>query len=182
LSIFSAPVNRLPIQQELAMARTCDNEIWDGPPSYDEIHVPFPFITTCLVLGASFDLKQHYSAVVTPLPFNMSFNGGDNNDGITVIDVTDLDHVRYCFVLWRYKSANVPEMMPLPGSLYLEAYYGSNIGERLQELVRDFEVWDLISTDALRSAWPKGDWRDSPSHEEHLFGECKNIACPLPPL
>lgn len=120
----------------------------------------------------------------------MPFNGGDNNDGITVIDITDLDHVRYCFILWDgcdvfyndedkdSQSVDVPQMTPLSGPLYLGAYYGSNIRGALQELVRDFEVWDLISTDALRSAWPEGDWRDSLSHEEHLFGECKNIACP----
>jgi hypothetical protein len=28
----------------------------------------------------------------------MGFDQGDNNDGITVIDITDLESVKYCFV------------------------------------------------------------------------------------
>jgi hypothetical protein len=58
------------------------------------------FITTCLPLGASFDVKEGYNANLILEPFNMVFDGGDNNDGITIIDITDLSHVRYCFVLW----------------------------------------------------------------------------------
>lgn len=51
------------------------------------------------MLGASFDIKQGYNASVSLQPFNMPFDGDDNNDSITVIDITDLDHVRYCFMM-----------------------------------------------------------------------------------
>jgi hypothetical protein len=155
---------------------------WDISP---QIRVPFPFIAACLVLGASFDVKQGYSETVSLEPFNKDFDDGDINDGITVIDITDLSHVRYCFVLWdgcdpflRKGVVNVPTMTPLSGPLYLRAYY-----KDLQELiVPDLEGWDIISTYALLSAWPEGDWQDSLNHKEHIFGKCKNIACPLPAL
>jgi hypothetical protein len=76
---------------------------------------------------------------------------------------------------------DVPKMTPLSGPTYLGAY-DSDSEQEEQELVRDFDGWNLISTDALRSEWPNGDRQVSLSHEEHMFGECKNIACPLPPL
>ena len=101
LTIFSAPANRLPIQQELTAARRLDEEFWTKPRSWEDFEVPFPFITTCLLLGASFDVNEVYNSRVTLEPFNMAFNGGDNGDGITIIDITNLTHVRYCFVFWR---------------------------------------------------------------------------------
>jgi hypothetical protein len=151
LSIFSAPANRLPIQQELTAARRLDEEFWTKPRSWKDLEVPFPFITTCLFLGASFDVKAVYSHGVILEPFDMAFNEGDNNDGITVIDITNLTHVRYCFVFWRMMMGEEeeeeeeggggeeegegeeeegdteweggPRMTPLSGPKYLSAYY-----------------------------------------------------------
>jgi hypothetical protein len=186
LSIFFANVNHPPIQQELAIATTFDDKVWDRFPRY-EIHVPFPFITTCLVLGASLDIKEGYNATVSLEPFDMCFDDWHYDDGITVIDITDLGHVRYCFVLWNgcdhfrdgededSQSVNVPHMKPLSGPLYLEAYHR---GSNREKPVPDFEGWDLIPTNALRSAWAKGHRQDSLSHEGHLFGECKNHRVP----
>jgi hypothetical protein len=152
LTIFSAPANRLPIQQELTAARRLDEEFWTKPRSWEDFEVPFPFITTCFLLGATFDVKAVYNSRVTLHPFNMAFNKGDNNDGITVIDITNLTHVRYCFVFWRDWRAEMrmmreereeeeeeeeeeedeeeeeeerrrPRMIPLSGPVYLSAYY-----------------------------------------------------------
>ena len=114
----------------------------------------------------------------------MYFDEGDNNDGITVIDITDLDRVRYCFVLWdgcdvfsQDEDANILQLTPLSGSLYLGAYYNSNEQEErvdLQELVRRFDSWDLISSSALRDAWPEGDWQDNPGNDKDSVGEYKS--------
>ena len=86
LTIFSAPANRLAILQELAAARRHSESFWTKPCNYDDSKVPFPFITTCLLLGASFNVKEGYNADLILEPFNMAFNGSDNNDGITIID------------------------------------------------------------------------------------------------
>ena len=104
LRIFSDPANRLPIEQELHIAADYFED--KGPPpswpapyeEYDNTPCHFPFIATCLVVGAGYDFDRHSAEVVHVLSFDLGFDQGDNNDGITVIDITDLDDVRYCFV------------------------------------------------------------------------------------
>jgi hypothetical protein len=185
LTIFSAPANRLPIQQELTAARRLDEEFWTKPRSWEDFEVPFPFITTCLLLGASFDVKPIYNSRVTLEAFNMAFNEGDNNDGITVIDITDLTHVRYCFAFWRdWRSegglefeeeeeeddedntwGEGPRMTPLSGPMYLSAYHNAKerskdpkLHNELQALEKQFDEWDLIDTASLADTWPQGKW------------------------
>jgi hypothetical protein len=169
LTIFSAPANRLAILQELAAARRHSENFWAKPLDYTNNEVPFPFITTCLLLGASFNVEDGYNARVILEPFNMAFNMGDNNDGITIIDITDLSHVRYCFVLWNewhfFQSDEVEEsqdflMRPLSGPTYLSAYYDAKqrAGAEHQHLMQQYDRWDLIEVDALANTWPQGKW------------------------
>ena len=72
---LSAPANRVPIQQELMAARRHDERFWTKLRSYKDSGVPFPFITSCLLLGASFDVKGYNASAILE-PFNMAFNGG----------------------------------------------------------------------------------------------------------
>lgn len=76
LTIFSAPANRLAILQELAAARRHSESFWSKPRNYYDSEVSFPSITTCLLLGASFDVKEGYNANLILEPFNMAFDGG----------------------------------------------------------------------------------------------------------
>jgi hypothetical protein len=191
LTIFSSPANRLAILQELAAARRHAESFWTKPSTYDDCEVPFPFISTCLLLGASFDVKDGYNANVTPEPFNMAFNGGDNNDGITIIDITDLSHVRYCFVLWTRCEApyydnevegpqNVLEMRPLSGPTYLGAYYNAKQRKRsaaFQSLMQQYDHWDLIEVDALANAWPNGKWLGADSEPGRSAGMSPASTC-----
>jgi hypothetical protein len=167
LAIFSASPNRLPIQQELAAARRYDEDFWTKPRSYNESEVPFPFISTCLLLGASFDAKEGNNATLILEPFNMAFDGGDNNDGITVIDITNLSHVRYCFIIWdkHYdrgeEQLSVPRMTPLSGPTYLGAYYDAEERSKNAEfraLMQKYDYWELIDVDTLANTWPQGEW------------------------
>jgi hypothetical protein len=190
LTIFSAPANRLAILQELAAARRHGESFWTKSGTYDGCEVPFPFISTCLLLGASFNIEDGYNADVTLEPFNMAFNGGCNNDGITVIDITDLSHVRYCFVLWARCEApyfdrvegsqNVLEMRPLSGPTYLGAYYNAKQCKRSTEfrsLIRQYDHWDLIEVDALANAWPKGKWLGADSELGRSAGMSPASTC-----
>jgi len=179
LTIFSAPANRLPIQQELTAAKRLDEEFWAKPQDWEDFEVPFPFINTCLLLGASFDVKAVYNSHVKLYPFDMPFNGGDNNDGITVIDITDLKHVRYCFVFFGYMFgwvvgeeeeeddawASGIRMTPLSGPMYLSAYHNAKERSKypelqieLQTLERQFDEWDLIDIASLANTWPQDEW------------------------
>ena len=181
LAIFSAPVNRLPIRQELTAAKRYDETFWTKPCRYDDNDVPFPFITTCLLLGASFDMKDGYNRTLTMEPFNMAFDQGDNMDGITVIDITDLSHVRYCFVLLAdfylfqrdpdeepedeepedEEPVNDLQMTPLSGPIYLGVYKNMEAHRKrseLESLMQKYDHWDLIEVDALANTWPQGKW------------------------
>lgn len=67
LKIFEDPTNHLPIQQELIAARGLEERLWsDSDSDSRDINrgqfVRFPFITTCMLSGASFDVGGSYSA------------------------------------------------------------------------------------------------------------------------
>lgn len=176
LTIFSAPENRLPIQQELTAARKLDEEFWTKRSFWGELKVPFPFITTCLLLGASFDVKAVYNSVIDLRPFNMAFDEGQGDDEMTVIDITDLTHVRYCFIFWRKWRSKVKgegkegdhawkRMIPLSGPMYLSAYYStkerskdSKLQTELQTLEQQFDKWDLIDIASLANTCPEDEW------------------------
>jgi len=170
LTIFSAPENRLPIQQELTAARRLDEDFWTNTCSWVDFEVPFPFITTCLLLGASFDVKAVYNSRVNLQPFNTTFHTGDNNGGITVIDLTDPTHVRYCFMSWRDWRSGVEverglRMIPLSGSMYLSACYNTKkrskdpkLQTELQTLEQQFDKWDVIDIASLVNSWPEDGW------------------------
>lgn len=109
IKIFSDPANRLPLSLELRLAaefykdRAPPNETKKVDWSYGKVNaeqpVRFPFIGTCLVLGVSTTgLEPEFPRVSTVMyePEEMGFDLGDNNEGITVLDITDLDNVRYC--------------------------------------------------------------------------------------
>lgn len=92
LKIFSDEANRTAIQQELAFAAD-----FFGNASAAEIKAlrarnrmgeaqmavpcPFPFITTCLIVGASCNPDSGSSTSVHEEDFEMRYNEGDNNNG-----------------------------------------------------------------------------------------------------
>jgi hypothetical protein len=85
----------------------------------------------------------------------MPYDGGDNNNGITVLDITDLENVRYCFVDFHgmESEGEVDLMTPLSATTYLRAY------ETVKGEVEDYEGLPLIDGRALNSAWPDSKWR-----------------------
>lgn len=87
----------------------------------------FPFIETCLALGTFIEPHTGYGTRVQTLPFNMAFDAGDNNDGITVLDITDLSQVKYAFVIpdKRGVCAQNFRNMPLTAYEYVAGYDGT---------------------------------------------------------
>ncbi len=169
VQIFQAVENRVPLEQELLSALHLDEQSWKDEKRGVEgkAFVPFPMIATCLILGASFDSTDGYLHGVDIEPFGMEYNEGDNNNGITIIDVSELHHVRYCFAdisPWGMESQTpVPLMTPLSASAYLWSYYDESKKEdqeRYGNVIDRLEKWDLIDVAALRETWPKGTWRD----------------------
>lgn len=184
LEVFQAPENRIPIQQELLRARTHDEAFWNqksegSQSNYAQRVAPFPFISTALILGASFDPDRGQYNRVHPLEFNTPFDGIDNNDGVTIIDVTEQARPRYCFVFFNSiereysddsdsgnssESDSGPNLYtPLSASSYLKVYR-----ERPTELLRKMNEWPLIDVGALRDAWPHGNWRKPSDGDEDV--------------
>ncbi|WAO92210.1 hypothetical protein NCS54_00970600 [Fusarium falciforme] len=191
LRIFSDPGNRLALKHELDLAVSFFKD--KPPPSEPEEYqdaesttCPFPFITTCLAIGASYDSKTGQVQAIHELRYDMGYDQGDNNDGITVIDVTDLDHVRYCFVNFgsgdiyaadeddadpQSEFAHVPHAphsdnpateTPLTGREYLRGYYSESdeMVQRNTEVIEALDNTPLVEEVALARAWPWGGWKD----------------------
>lgn len=76
----------MPIQQELIAAANKSNEFWPAQTrdlgKYSD-EVPFPFMTTCLNLGASFS-HDGVDCGTAVNPFYCDFDKGDNDDGTSV--------------------------------------------------------------------------------------------------
>jgi hypothetical protein len=133
--------------------------------------------------SGSFDPTETYYYMVHHLPFNLEFNGGDNNDGITILDITDLDRSRYCFVNFiEEKYGNeapgvpAPLMTPLSASQYLWSYYDEKNAtyiEAFGNLAHKFEGLPLVDIHSLANAWPRGDL--SIDHEQEQFGTSDHL-------
>jgi hypothetical protein len=111
IDVFSAKSTRSALESELHLAE----QFYRGHPAPTmsepdyEAHgtspVRFPFIATCLILGSSLDLADDPRRIGRRLaslePEDVGFDQSQNETGITVLDITDLDNVRYCFAAWR---------------------------------------------------------------------------------
>jgi len=184
LRIFRAKANRIAIQQELITAECYEAEVWKrkkqsddakAPDSFGQEVAPFPFIATCLVLGTSFDVAKGYQARVHPLDHNMKIDGGDNNDGITVLDITTPQETRYCFANlgdgyersektrdWDESDGDdedrnvIHGRKPLLASSYLLGYYSEEeiqAEKALRASIQELEAYPLIDDATLRDLW-----------------------------
>lgn len=182
IDIFEEPRNRTLLLHELQLASSLPPEKWEAPPEWRNEKPVFPFVATCLLLGASVtpETGQGYNA--THEPFNMPLTAAP--EGCTILDVTDPAAVRYAFVfvlpqggwrdgLIRTSFGNTPlsawEYAAFYGDVFDEEDY--RIGEdeaviarthaRFAEILKGQEVVDstviassLIDEDALEGAWP----------------------------
>ena len=179
LKIFSDPANTSRLHDELEEARRKANDEGFWAPidwnneSRPENSARFPFITTCLLVGASFDLLHGCSENARPCAFNTNWNGGDNSDGMTVIDITNLPNPRYCFLADDSCECRLPVSKPISAVDYLTAYVVCEAEENeengedewnktlpvppelsvAQKELTSFEQYQLIDHDAIDSAW-----------------------------
>ncbi|KAL8771280.1 MAG: hypothetical protein Q9209_003185 [Squamulea sp. 1 TL-2023] len=181
--IFQAEPNRSAIQQELRAARKKDGGFWATDESQ-----PFPFIATCLLVGSSFDPDKGYQRRVHLSAFNTTLDQIDNNDGITVIDISDPCNVKYCFV---FLDGWVNGLRPQSASTYLWRYLKRDEDDDYNEdeedeqtndssiqknyvmppawkwRIQQLESIDLISTETLRNWLNQTFQDDNGSWQEH---------------
>ncbi|CAG9976206.1 unnamed protein product [Clonostachys byssicola] len=172
LEIFGHSENRLALQQELRFAEAYYRN--KGAPSQQPPELqwadrggicPFPFITTCLMMGTSFNQELAQASAVHEEPFGMGFDQGDNNDGITVIDITDLENVKYCFVNFtddyqQEGETHSPLYQPLTGWQYVKTYYPEDdpMTQTHIHLPKTLDTKPLINIATLAETWPWGKW------------------------
>lgn len=58
---------------------------------------PFPFISTALTLGGASGRKKGLNDRVHPERFNLSFDGGKNDNGVMIVDIAKEARPTYCF-------------------------------------------------------------------------------------
>ncbi|KAF2237020.1 hypothetical protein EV356DRAFT_512294 [Viridothelium virens] len=156
LKIFKEPLNRRVLYHELNQAKSLREEESAVKVDFQKIRVRFPFITTCLVLGASYDPASKYPSEVHLLPFNMAFDQGDNNDGVTIVDITEPTHPAYCFLAVPGCQVEAELMTPLRAVDYISAYLDSH--EYPESVLKSFEHCSLISAESLHATWPRDEW------------------------
>ena len=161
LQILEHLANKRLIKHELAYAATRPDEWWNELGDGDDV-APFPITATCLLLGAGIDPRPEspYQHDVIPLPIAITPAEVDNNDGITVIDISNLDAVRYCFIFLR------DPMIPITGIQYYRTYYPEDGPSTPQPA--DLEAWDLTHVEALRDLWPHEAWEEEEEAEKGL--------------
>ncbi|KAJ3012894.1 UNVERIFIED_CONTAM: hypothetical protein HDU68_000978 [Siphonaria sp. JEL0065] len=116
---------------------------------------------------------------------------GDNNDGVTIIDITDLLKPRYCFVnighLEGKFGSMVPVNLPLSKKMYVRSYYpqaeflyssdpdsgngqDSKVEASVLEAITGLVDYEVLSIDDLKEAWPEADWKIG-KKDQSAFGK-----------
>lgn len=124
--------------------------------------VVFPFLTTCLLLGASLAEYGDFapSRQIQPLPINTRYDATTNDDGIWVYDITKAPKIRYCFC----PLANSPEPI-ISARDYHKGYADSEGSTDTHHATwEESSKLDLIDAAALENAWEQSKfWNDPKS-------------------
>ncbi|KAK2594392.1 hypothetical protein QQS21_007898 [Conoideocrella luteorostrata] len=153
------------IDLELAWAERVPDTEWtlDTGGERCAVNIPkFPFIFTCLLLGAiSSDWNSAYLHSVGYRPWNAAPDLGGRfmwEPGCTVIDLSDLS---YAFVLPAKNATDLGDeelylpLQPISGHQWLKCYgLHGNEPERNEVRVFGGEIAPVMSKEALQEVWP----------------------------
>lgn len=172
ISVLQAPENRVCIEHELRWATTFDG----NKRSSLEIHKEFPFITTCLITAT---WQTYHSspfspelASVHPLRVHdfTNIKWLSRNAPMTIIDVTDLTKLRYCFVKGGQRVPPMPFIShrPIPYNSVLRLQRNCQpMFPVTAEDVKKSRNMKLVNLSDLESTWP-GPW-------ESIYTESDNV-------
>ncbi|KAJ3535280.1 hypothetical protein NMY22_g6559 [Coprinellus aureogranulatus] len=135
--------------------------------------IPCPYISFLASMAFSLDIEGDYAgntyiSNVCYEPASMGSMEGDNNDGITVIDISAPCDLAYCFVSicgLEGEEDNLRRGVPLTATQYLRAYYPMNLdpsagdGEQMEEAynakcIKDLDSMSVLTLDVLIETWP----------------------------
>ncbi|KAL8767927.1 MAG: hypothetical protein Q9209_005715 [Squamulea sp. 1 TL-2023] len=162
MQIFQAGSNRIPLKQEFRAAEDKSDEFWTGNDFQ-----PFPFVATSLLIGSSFDPCKGYQSRVHLLAFNTTPDQVDNNDGITIVDISNPKYVQYSFAFLHGWEEGVKPLSAMAYMCHYIAPYNHTIDDdelslskRLEHkkipqeyrmLTQQFESQRMIQAESLRN-------------------------------
>ena len=130
--------------------------------------IVFPFIATCLATGTALNDENAHVSNVSLLPISSRYDGIENDDGITVLDITDAANTRYGFIIFNdieIGPDSAPELVPgltvLDAKTYIGLYYAEDELEHqgMLDTIAKFEAIPKITVAALKSVWPGSGWK-----------------------
>jgi hypothetical protein len=149
LKYLSALANQSGLNAELERAAGYNDAFWDASSLIEaDLHAPFPFISTLLAVGAHFIPGEGYHAFTEPLPFNYVFRDMDNDDGYTVVDISDLNNIKFGFV---YHPDENLEPSICTAKRYLQLYNEEMKSPSSETLLRQLRGWKVINEQSLTS-------------------------------
>ncbi|KPM40833.1 hypothetical protein AK830_g5719 [Neonectria ditissima] len=163
LCVFSDANNRLALKQELALAADFfnneDKRTRDSSRSSDPYHTsdgvpcPFPFVTTCLLLGAAYN-HNLLARKAKELPYDTWFDAIENSRNITVLDITVLEKVAYGLLTYipPFDGHHKRFVGPLTGWEYCLRHNPEEHWSTIQKnnVILDLERFQLIRNTFLR--------------------------------
>ena len=199
LKMFSNPNNHIAIREEIRRVENHDDVDKAFYSGVAPIGIPFPFVMTCLVVGSSFNLEEGYFFPVrpdsSPMPLRPRMKDEGRllakllgptltniivSSGMTVIDISDLEKIRYCLVDFprgihvlmvcfppnpiigfrnpSHQMQGVPPMTSLDGHTHVESRFWAEIlepGPEAYIAASQLDKWSIISWQVLRDTWPK---------------------------
>ncbi|KAH8833121.1 hypothetical protein DL96DRAFT_1584840 [Flagelloscypha sp. PMI_526] len=133
--------------------------------------IPLPFST--FLLGCAFNVNldaldgvyaSGYDFLNSTMDAAMTPSQGDNNDGITVIDITDPSNIAYCHASLGYiesPSWPYPSKAPVSGEEYANAY--ETDFDEGDDTLQILNAARIIPLHVLAEAWPQDFKSDSPA-------------------
>lgn len=167
LDVFAASENRTPISEELLYSGAEAGTLQDAPFTHQHHIHTYPYITTCLALGVSFnpDIAYHsgYSSKVLKTGTLFEENHPETS-GFTAIDISDTRALRYCFL----KFAEDPgtgsvSLTPFSADEYIKTYEDQpgESEDALKTLCEGFKGYELMGSDILGHMWPHLNWKET---------------------
>ncbi|KIJ29744.1 hypothetical protein M422DRAFT_214865 [Sphaerobolus stellatus SS14] len=151
LKLVKQPQNAFILREEI---RSLNGE-FGHEPSITDIPAPYGlFLLQSAFYTAFNDPKQDYSYKKSLLSANRDSTQG-HNDGITVLDVTDIEHPRYCFMNTHSNISGIT----LSASDYVRRCSDSGqestqFNQRVEESIKLLSKEPLVTYGMLAEAWP----------------------------
>lgn len=81
--------------------------------------------------------------------------GADNNDGITIVDITDPYNMKYCFMNIDHLEGEYdpPVFVPLSAKDYVQAYYPDLTIDELKA-IHPLKSYTLLDMNTITKTWP----------------------------